>query len=79
MDDKDRVQEQHLFQLSMDRSSDAIMWMGADAGFIYVNEAACRSLGYSRDELLALKVFDVDANITSENWQILWADLKAKG
>jgi PAS domain S-box-containing protein len=79
VDDKDRVQEQHLFQLSMDRSGDAIIWMGADAGFIYVNEAACRSLGYSRDELLALKVFDIDANITSENWKTLWADLKAKG
>jgi len=79
VDDKDRVQEQHLFQLSMDRSGDTIVWMGADAGFIYVNEAACRSLGYSRDELLALKVFDIDANITSENWNMLWADLKAKG
>jgi PAS domain S-box-containing protein len=79
VDDKDRVQEQHLFQLSMDRSGDAIMWMGADAGFIYVNEAACRSLGYSRDELMALKVFDVDPNITLENWDMFWADLKAKG
>ena len=79
MDDKDHVQEQYLFQLSMDRSGDAIVWMGADAGIIYVNEAACRSLGYTRAELLALKVFDIDPNITPEMWAKLWANLKTKG
>lgn len=78
MDDTDRVQEQHLFQLSMDRSGDAIMWMAADGTFIYVNEAACCALKYTREELLSLKVFDVDANMTPEIWPKLWADLKQK-
>jgi len=79
VDDKDRVQEQHLFQLSIDRSSDASMWMDKDGAFIYVNEAACCALKYSREELLSLKVFDIDVNVTPEVWPKLWANLKQKG
>ena len=36
-----------IIQLSVDKSADAIFLMRSDARFIYVNEAACRSLGYS--------------------------------
>jgi PAS domain S-box-containing protein len=79
VDDKDHVQEQYLFQLSIDRSADAIVWLGADAGIIYVNEAACCSLGYSRAELLALKIFDIDPTVSPDMWGMLWADLKAVG
>ncbi len=79
MDGKDRVQEHYLFQLSMDRSGDAIMWMDEHGALIYVNEAACCALKYTREELLALTVFDIDVNATPEIWPGLWADLKQKG
>jgi len=36
-----------MTQFCLDRAADAIFWMEADARFIYVNETACRSLGYS--------------------------------
>jgi two-component system cell cycle sensor histidine kinase/response regulator CckA len=42
-----------------------------DGTFSYVNETACRSLGYSREELLALSVFDINPSITPELWQQL--------
>jgi PAS domain S-box-containing protein len=77
--DKDSAQEQLLFKLSIESSGDAVIWMEADARIIFVNEAACRSLGYPRDELLSLRVYDVDANITPELWPGLWAELKRKG
>ncbi|MDC4228036.1 MAG: response regulator [Candidatus Manganitrophus sp.] len=42
--------------------------MTRDAGFSYVNEQACRSLGYTRDELLNLKLWDIDPVFPKERW-----------
>lgn len=43
-----------------------------DGTFAYVSRAACEWLGYSRAELLALTVFDVDIKISREQWDIMW-------
>ncbi len=50
-----------------------------DAGrFFYVNEAACRALGYSREELLQMTVFDIDPAFTQSLWLETWRKLKAE-
>jgi two-component system, cell cycle sensor histidine kinase and response regulator CckA len=43
-------------------SLDAYMLVGEDGRLVEVNEAACAMLGYTRDELLALRVIDIEAN-----------------
>ena len=48
--------ELRLTQSSLEDASDALYWLDPQARIVYVNEAACRSLGYSREELLALSV-----------------------
>jgi PAS domain S-box-containing protein len=49
-----------LFRTLIERSSDGIYVVDPATGhFLDVNESACRVLGYSRDELLALTIFDV--------------------
>ncbi|HLD08459.1 MAG TPA: PAS domain S-box protein, partial [Methylophilaceae bacterium] len=68
-----------LTQFTVDRVSDAIFWTGPDASFIYVNDAACRLLGYSRDKLLKLSVFDVDPNFSAEIWPTTWKNIKKAG
>lgn len=47
--------------------------MTRDGGFSYVNETACRSLGYTRDELLSLHLWDIDPLFPMEKWRLLWA------
>lgn len=47
-------------QFAIDRSQDQAFWMTGDGRIFYVNEAACRSLGYSREELLNLSIPDID-------------------
>ena len=42
-----------------------------DGTFSYVNHTACATLGYTREELLALTVFDIDPSVTRELWQKL--------
>ncbi len=57
------------FQHTIDRSPDIILWLNRDGGFEYVNDQACRSLGYSREELLSMKLWDIDPLITTGQWQ----------
>ena len=68
-----------LTQFSVDNAADAIFWMGADAQFVHVNDSSCNSLGYSREELLALTVHDIDPNFPAEAWAEHWQQLKQTG
>ena len=58
-----------LTQFAVDHISDAAFWYGADGRFFYVNEAACRGLGYSREELLTKGCPDVDPTFTPQDWE----------
>ena len=61
-----REQEQTLHELTLfrallDQSNDAIQVMDPETlRFLDVNERACVDLGYSREELLSMTVFDID-------------------
>ncbi len=65
-----------LTQFTVDKAADAIYWMRADARLVYVNEAACRVLDYTKEELLNLTVHDVDPNMPADLWSKHWEDLK---
>ena len=58
--------EVYLLNCALDNSFDATFLLGNDLRFRYVNEAAVRALGYSREELLSLSLLDIDPNITLE-------------
>lgn len=66
-------------QFAVDRASDSAFWVGSDGRFAYVNDAACQSLGYSRDELLTMRVGDIDPGFASRNWAEHWQKLKRHG
>ena len=58
-----------LFRTLLDKSNDAIEVIDMETGqFIDVNERACTDLGYSRSELLNMKVFDIDPNQSPESF-----------
>ncbi len=58
-----------LTQFVMDRAPDSINWVDDRGDLIYVNDAACSSMGYSRDELLRMSVFEIDPDFPIENWE----------
>ncbi|MCG6918123.1 MAG: transporter substrate-binding domain-containing protein [Deltaproteobacteria bacterium] len=75
-----RVEEAlRLTQFSVEKAGDAVFWMGSDARFIFVNDAACSSLGYSREELLSMTVHDIDPNFPEVAWQEHWKQIKERG
>ncbi len=61
-----------LMQLAMDRSSEAICLLEPSGRYLKVNDATCGQLGYSRDELLSMSVFDVAVQTVSEDWPERW-------
>ena len=65
-------------QFALDQTADAIFWVDPDGRLIYVNEAACRSLGYTQEELLRLSIKDIDPDVPSERWRELWQKIKEK-
>jgi PAS domain S-box-containing protein len=71
-------QKLHLTQFAIDRTADAAFWITRDARFFYVNEAACRDLGYAPDELLSMTVHDIGPEYPREVWADHWQELKAK-
>lgn len=68
-----------LTQFVVDQSAEEIYFVRSDGHFDYVNEAACRSLGYSRDELLGLSVPDISPAYPAQKWPATWRVLKEAG
>ena len=68
-----------LTRFSVEHASEALFWMTPDARVVDVNEAACRFLGYTRDELLALSVADFNPAFAGDNWAHYFADLQECG
>jgi two-component system cell cycle sensor histidine kinase/response regulator CckA len=66
-------------QFAVDNLSDAAYWIEQDASITYVNAAASRLTGYSRDELLGMFIYDLNPSITRETWPEVWANLKRAG
>ncbi|MBS4027434.1 MAG: PAS domain S-box protein, partial [Ignavibacteriales bacterium] len=68
-----------LFRTLMDNSSDAIEVLDPRSlRYLDVNKKACEELGYSRNELLSLSVFDIDPNVTASSYAEA-EDIKQKG
>ena len=68
-----------LTRMGVDTTSDALFWMAPDGRFVDVNPAACRSLSYTREELLCRGVPDIDPDYVAEKWQLHFAELRQRG
>ncbi|MEW6209190.1 MAG: PAS domain S-box protein [Acidobacteriota bacterium] len=65
-----------LARFTIDSAPDAIVYLGADGSLLFVNDATCRTVGYSREELLRMKAWDIDTTCSRENWPYIWNDFK---
>lgn len=69
-------QKRQLASFVFDIISDCLEWISPEGRFLGVNEASCIALGYSREELLALSIFDIDPNISEAAWPAVWEKTK---
>ncbi len=68
-----------LAQFSIERAVDSVMWVSPAAEILFVNDTACRLLGYSREELVGLHIPDINPAATVETWAASWTELKQCG
>jgi PAS domain S-box-containing protein len=68
-----------LSQFSIEHASICAYLVDPEAHFLYVNEQACRTLGYNREELLSMTMHDLDPDFPTAVWPRQWAILKKKG
>jgi len=66
-------------QFAIDKTIDQAFWVTEDARIFYVNDAACQSLGYSRDELVGMSIPDIGPTFPAEVFAEFWQELKEKG
>jgi PAS domain S-box-containing protein len=69
-------ESKNRFRTLLDQAGDAFFLHDSEGRFVEVNERACESLGYTREELLRMSVFDIDAEARKEShkdtvWDIL--------
>lgn len=68
-----------LTQFSIDRAVDSVFWVSPSSEILYVNDAACQTLGYAREELVGKTVPDIDPNFPRESWAAHWEEIKRRG
>lgn len=70
-----------LFRTLIDRSIDGIEVIDPETGrFLDINETTCRRLGYSRDEMLAMTVMDIDTvAVSPATWSQHVAEIRRTG
>jgi ammonium transporter len=69
-----------LTQHSIDAACDYVFWVDRDANFRYVNDAVCKAYGYTRDELMRMRVMDLSRRLTDLSaWHAYWDDARRRG
>ena len=81
MTESPKLQEEELFFSTclVNQLSDPFFCLGSDACFLYLNDSTCRQLEYSRQELLSMRLSDIDSNFQQKNWSGQWQSLKQQG
>lgn len=72
---KKAEEERERARYSIDNATDEIYWILPDGKIFYANKEACRVLGYTREELTGLTVFDVDPDYSQDDWEAHWQNL----
>lgn len=79
-DRKEDEEKLKLFRLLLDHSSDAIEIIEPlTMRFLDINETECKTLGYSKEEMLSMSVFDIDPMLNSDAIKEMKNQLLQKG
>ena len=68
-----------ITQFSFNRAAVGIYRIASDASILEVNDKAARMIGYTKDELAAMSIVDIDPNVTEGNWGGIWQRLLVAG
>ncbi|HWQ63943.1 MAG TPA: PAS domain S-box protein [Methanospirillum sp.] len=61
-----------IIRFVFDQASDSILLFDRTGAVYRANETACKLLGYSREEIQQITVYDINPEISAETWQEMW-------
>ncbi|MBU1671081.1 MAG: PAS domain S-box protein [Actinobacteria bacterium] len=65
--ERKKAQEKlRLTQFTVDHAADSVLWTTLEGEIIYANEEACRRRGYTLEEMLSLRVTDINADMQAD-------------
>jgi PAS domain S-box-containing protein len=74
-----RIKEALRFtRFSVDQAVFPIFWLDEEGRFSYMNDA-CGYLGFPKEELGAMTIFDITPELYRENWPARWKEIIDKG
>ncbi len=66
-----------LTKTMVDKSRTAFFCLDPQGMVTYVNDYACQTLGYSREELIGMKPWEFDPDLSACAWSTIWERLRA--
>ena len=78
--ERKRIEEAlQMTQFSVEHAPESVLWINSKGQLDYANEVACRALGYSREELVSMFLWDIDPDFNQERWSTHWQGLPKRG
>ncbi|MBM3791960.1 MAG: PAS domain S-box protein, partial [Acidobacteria bacterium] len=76
---RESLQMLHFTHVSVEHSGDAAFYADSRGRVLYVNQSACRQLGYTRPELLSMSMRDIEVPSGDDRWPARWEAAKREG
>lgn len=61
---------------TLEQAAELVFWVKEDGGIIYANQTSLQILGYSKTDMLNLRLKDIDAAINEDSWHLLWSRVR---
>lgn len=75
--ERKRIEDRLQFtQFAVDCFGDGAFWVNSEGRLEYVNREGCRSLGYTREELVGKTIADIDPLFPFAEWPAYWRKLQ---
>lgn len=75
---KEFEKDLNLSHFTFENLHEAVFWVNAHGNIIYVNDAACRMSGYSKEDFTRMQVKDINPSYIVSDFPAFWKMLKEK-
>jgi PAS domain S-box-containing protein len=78
-DQRKIVKNIYLASAAVEKSRNAFFWIGSNGEVRFANDFACQNLGYTKDELIGMSVWDFDPDFSQEMQSPVFNEIKQNG